>query len=168
MKRKGRQAAPFSKGVKEPDPKKPGRRKGEGRFVNREAPPERETDIRVEVSTPEFCECGGPVKMERMEEATVADVPPVPAPLVTRNAVPVCRRCESCGKTVRGQAPTRSPPPRRSLRRRKIPTTHLDLSCPSVSYSANSPCVALPPALRPEWCAIPQTTASYPSPGRAR
>jgi transposase len=35
-------------------------------------------------------------------------VPPVPAPLVTRYAVPVCR-CQSCGKTVRGQAPGLEP-----------------------------------------------------------
>jgi len=109
LKRKGhRQATPFSKGVRKADPKRPGRRKGEGRFEKREAPPELDTDIGVEASTPERCECGGTVKLERMEEATVVDVPPVPAPVVTRYSVPVCR-CESCGRTARGQAPGLGP-----------------------------------------------------------
>lgn len=103
-----RQATPFTKGVRKPDPKKPGRRKGEGRFEKREAPPVMEADIRVEASMPEHCRCGGRVKLERIEEATVVDVPPVPAPVVTRYTVPVCR-CEACGGIVRGGAPGLEP-----------------------------------------------------------
>ena len=109
LRRKGhRQAAPFTKGVRKPDPKKPGRRKGEGQFKKREAPPVAESDVRVEVSMPGRCRCGGQVKLERTEEATTVDVPPVPAPVVTRYAVPVCR-CEACGGVVRGQAPGLEP-----------------------------------------------------------
>ena len=103
-----RQAAPFTKGVRKSDPKKPGRRKGEGRFEKREAPPATETDTRVEASIPEHCRCGGSVKVERIEEATVVDIPPIPAPVITRYTVPVCR-CESCGGIVRGQAPGLEP-----------------------------------------------------------
>lgn len=83
-----RQAAPFTKGVRKSDPKKPGRRKGEGRFEKREAPPATETDTRVEASIPEHCRCGGSVKVERIEEATVVDIPPIPAPVITRYTVP--------------------------------------------------------------------------------
>lgn len=103
-----RQAAPFTKGFKKPDPKKPGRRKGEGQFQKREAPPAAETDVRVEASMPERCRCGGQVSLERIEEATMVDVPAVPVPVVTRYTVPVCR-CEVCGGVVRGQAPGLEP-----------------------------------------------------------
>jgi transposase len=100
-----RQANPFSKNRPKADPKPPGRKPGQGRFENRPAPPELPTDIKIQVSTPEQCShCGGQVELERIETATVTDLPPIPAPVVMRYAVPVCR-CRNCGKTMRGEAP---------------------------------------------------------------
>ena len=106
LKRKShRQANPFSKNRPKIDPKPPGRKPGQGRFENRPAPPELPTDIKVQVSTPKQCpQCGGQVDLERVEAATVTDLPPMPAPVVMRYAVPVCR-CRNCGKSVRGEAP---------------------------------------------------------------
>ena len=99
------QANPFSKNRPKPDPKRPGRKPGTGQFKNRPAPPELPTDIKVQASTPDQCpHCGGGVDLERIDTATLTDIPPMPAPVVTRYAVPVCR-CRKCGKNVRGQAP---------------------------------------------------------------
>jgi transposase len=99
-----RQATPFSKNRPKADPKRPGRKPGQGRFVNRPAPPELPTDIRRQASMPERCpHCGGGVDLERTETATVTDIPPMPAPVVVRYAVPVCK-CRNCGRSVRGQA----------------------------------------------------------------
>ena len=100
-----RQANPFSKNKPKPDPKRPGRKRGIGQFKNRPAPPALPTDIKVQASTPRQCpHCGGGVDLERIDDATVTDIPPLPAPVVTRYEVPVCR-CRKCGKNVRGQAP---------------------------------------------------------------
>jgi hypothetical protein len=99
-----RQAAPFSREQRKANPKKPGRRKGQGQFGNRVAPVEKPTDIRVVASTPEGCpNCGSGLEIVRFEEATVVDVPPAPAPVVVRYAVAV-GRCVACGTKVRGEA----------------------------------------------------------------
>ncbi len=100
-----RQANPFSKNKPKPDPKRPGRKRGIGQFKNRPAPPALPTDIKVQASTPVQCTyCGGGVDLERIDDATVTDIPHMPAPVVTRYKVPVCR-CRKCGKNVRGEAP---------------------------------------------------------------
>src|SRR6267154_1397248 len=46
-----RPATPFSKNQPKANPKPPGRKPGEGVFTNRQAPPERSTDIQVNAST---------------------------------------------------------------------------------------------------------------------
>ena len=100
-----RQAAPFSKNKRKADPKRPGRKRGEGDFERRPAPPELPSDTPVMASTPESCpHCGGAVEVERLDTATVTDLPPAPKPLVTRYTVPVCS-CRKCGRKVRGTAP---------------------------------------------------------------
>ena len=106
LRRKGqRQASPFSKNQPKANPKPPGRKPGQGRFENRLAPPELPTDIKIQASTPVQCvHCGGPLDLERTDTATLTDLPPIPAPVVMRYAVPVCR-CRDCGKRVRGEAP---------------------------------------------------------------
>lgn len=104
-----RQASPFSRNQPQPNPKRPGRKPGQGSFTNRSAPLEQPTDIQVPATTPEQCpHCGGGVDLVKIETATVTDIPPIPAPVVTRYAVPVCR-CRKCGKSVRGQAPGLAP-----------------------------------------------------------
>ena len=100
-----RQANPFSKNQPKPDPKRPGRKPGQGMFKNRPSPPEKPTDHRVQASTPDQCpDCGGEVELERVDTATVTDIPKRPEPVVTRYTEPVCR-CRKCGKSVRGKAP---------------------------------------------------------------
>ena len=99
------QASPFSKNKPKTDPKRPGRRRGEGLFTRRQEPVAQATDIKIQSSTPEQCpHCGGEVELERVDEATTTDIAKKPEPVVTRFSVPVCR-CKKCGKSVRGQAP---------------------------------------------------------------
>ena len=100
-----RQANPFSKNRPKADPKSPGRKPRQGVFKNRPAPPEQPSDRKVQASTPERCpSCGGDVDLERVDTATVTEIPKKPEPVVTRYSVPVCR-CRKCGKSVRGEAP---------------------------------------------------------------
>lgn len=99
-----RQAAPFSKQRPVQNPKKPGRKKGQGRFRRREAPPVQPAQT-VNADAPSCCPfCGGPLEPEGVEYATTTDVPAQPQPEVTLYRVAVCR-CTQCGKPVRGTAP---------------------------------------------------------------
>ena len=52
--------------------------------------------------------CGGPLKYERTDEATVTDMPEQPRPEVKSYAVEV-HRCERCGQPFRGQHPDVEP-----------------------------------------------------------
>jgi len=99
-----RQATPFSKERPVKNPKKPGRKKGQGPFRRREAPVQNPT-VTVDAEAPPNCPfCGGPLEQESEEFATTTDVPQQPQPEVTLYRVAVCR-CTKCGKTVRGTAP---------------------------------------------------------------
>ena len=108
LKRSGkRQAAPFSKGTRVKDPKPPGRKPGQGLFKRRDAPaaetfsgPPIDVPI-VESACPD---CGGELGAERVEEASVVDLPEVVRPRVRLFRVRV-RRCAGCGVTVRGRHP---------------------------------------------------------------
>jgi transposase len=100
-----RQAAPFSKGQRKANPKRPGRRAGVGIFRNRPAPAELIGGAIVKAAVPAVCpHCGGVLDVETEEWATTTDLPVQPQPEVTRYRVPVCR-CSQCGKRVRGTAP---------------------------------------------------------------
>ena len=106
-----RQAAPFSKGTRTPNPKPPGRKPGKGTFSYRKAPlPEEVTEPPVEVSVTEATclECGGRLLPERVDVVSITDILPLPRPRVTEYRVQVCR-CASCGKQVRGQHPEVGP-----------------------------------------------------------
>jgi transposase len=103
LRKRHRQATPFSTGKRKASPERPGRKAGEGQFERRPAPPASITDRHVEVAMPAQCpSCGGVVDLERTEEATVVDAPRKPTPEVTRYRVPVCR-CRKCGAKVRGK-----------------------------------------------------------------
>ena len=105
LRKSHRQANPFSKNQPKAEPKRPGRKPGQGVFNNRPPPPEQPADHKVQASTPDQCpHCGGEVELERVDTATVTDIPNKPEPVVTRYSVPVCR-CRKCGKSVRGKAP---------------------------------------------------------------
>src|ERR687896_2743265 len=106
-----RQAAPFSKGTRVSNPKRPGRKPGQGTFSFRQAPsPEEITQRPVNVAvTRESCPgCGGKLIELRVDLAYVTDLPPLPQPRVTQYRVGVCR-CTSCGRLVRGEHPDLAP-----------------------------------------------------------
>ncbi len=102
-----RQAAPFSKGTRASQPKRPGRKPGSGTFSFRQPPrPEEITEPPVDVPvTLEACpECGGRLEDDRVDFAYITDIPPMPRPKVTQYRVGVCH-CTGCGHQVRGQHP---------------------------------------------------------------
>jgi transposase len=106
-----RQAAPFSKGTRVANPKRPGRKPGSGPFHSRAAPlPEQSTEPPVDVpGTLAACPaCGGPLEEERVDFAYTTDIPALPRPHVTQYRVAGCR-CRVCGKQVRGQHPDVAP-----------------------------------------------------------
>lgn len=112
LKRAGkRQAAPFSKGTRATNPKRPGRKPGKGSFSYRKPPSADEVTglpVDVKVTTDTCPVCGGKLQRERVDVAYVTDIPPVPQPMVTEYRVQVCR-CMSCGKQVRGRHPDVAP-----------------------------------------------------------
>lgn len=106
-----RQAAPFSKGTRVSNPKRPGRQPGEGTFSFRQAPrPEEITEPPVNVPvTLECCpRCGGKLAEERVDSAYITELSPMPRPRITQYWVWVCC-CTACGRKVRGEHPALAP-----------------------------------------------------------
>lgn len=102
-----RQAAPFSKGKPVKEPKRPGRKPGQGIFKRREAPaPEQlsEPPIDVPVEQPACPDCGGELALDHVEDASITDLPEVIRPRVRLFRVAV-HRCRGCGATARGEHP---------------------------------------------------------------
>jgi transposase len=102
-----RSAAPFSKGERKRNPKRPGRKPGQGTFARRPEPPaDAKTappvDVSVEQTRCAFC--GGTLEPEGSEEASVTDMPTSPEPEVRLFKVQVCR-CRKCGRKTRGRHP---------------------------------------------------------------
>jgi len=105
--RQQRQAAPFSREAPVAEPKRPGRKPGQGRFTYRTAPvvdADSEPPLVVPVTESACPHCGGELGEAEMELASVTDMPVQPRPVVQRYAVTVCR-CQSCGRRVRGRHP---------------------------------------------------------------
>jgi transposase len=100
-----RQAAPFSKGSRVAQPKRPGRKPGSGTFSFRLAPHPREITeppVEVPVTLASCPGCGGRLVEERVDLAYITELPPLPQPKVTQYRVRVCR-CTGCGCKVRGE-----------------------------------------------------------------
>jgi transposase len=100
-----RQAAPFSKGDPSDEPKRPGRKSGSehGRHGHRMAPSR--VDRELDAPLPGCCpDCGGVIDHERDADQYQTDLPPTPAPTVTRFKVAI-GRCRACGKRVQGRHP---------------------------------------------------------------
>ena len=106
-----RQAAPFSKGKRKAQPKRPGRKPGQGRFRFRTLPPpDQWTAPPIEVRLPDLvCPCcGEPLQEHRVDFAAVTDIPPQPKPIVQPYRVWVYR-CPTCDTTVRASHPDLAP-----------------------------------------------------------
>lgn len=106
-----RQAAPFSKGRRKVQPKRPGRKPGHGRFTFRALPtPDQWTAPPIEVRLPDpACSgCGEPLQEHRVELAAITDLPPQPKPVVQPYRVWVYR-CPGCDTTVRAPHPDLAP-----------------------------------------------------------
>ena len=103
-----RKAAPYSNGKRVANPKRPGRKAGQGEFCNRPAPSPEAVSETVEVPAPSACPCGGVLEWEGEEWATTTDLPLPPQPRVTGYRVAVCR-CRKCGRRVTGSAPGLAP-----------------------------------------------------------
>jgi len=111
QRRSKRQAAPFSKGTRSASPKRPGRKPGQGQFRRREAPaPDQLTEPPVDVPVAEAAcpRCGGELTHERVDDASIVDMPEVVRPRVRAFRVAVCR-CQRCGVAVRGSHPELAP-----------------------------------------------------------
>ena len=84
--------------------KRPGRKAGQGPFTFRQAPADTGTSSEPPIEVPVMVSqcpcCGGELRYERTDEATVTDMPQTAQPKVKSYAVEV-RRCERCGQRVR-------------------------------------------------------------------
>lgn len=78
-----RQATPFAREKRVAEPKRPGRKKGKGRFASRPRPtPEDVTETKLESLT-RCPECSGEVTQRKEHEQFVVDIPSV-KPVITR------------------------------------------------------------------------------------
>jgi hypothetical protein len=102
--RKGkRQATPFARAKRVERPKRPGRKKGQGKFSYRRKPAPtqvRETKVALLGCCPA---CGGPVSARNQHEQYVVDIPPV-EPVITRY-VTESGYCAHCQQRVRARHP---------------------------------------------------------------
>lgn len=106
LKRSGkRQATPFSTGKRTSQPKKPGRKRGQGHFSRRPAPPPEHVtqEQHVPVTDP-HCPCGGRLEPVCVETVTTTDLPPTVKLDVTAYHLQRCR-CTDCGQSVRASHP---------------------------------------------------------------
>jgi transposase len=106
-----RQAAPFSKGQRQAQPKRPGRKPGQGPFTFRTLPRSEEwTASPIEVRLPEpICPCCGEALHEqRVDFAAITEIPPQPRPIVQPYRVRVYR-CPTCETMVRASHPDLAP-----------------------------------------------------------
>ncbi|MBC7344183.1 MAG: IS66 family transposase zinc-finger binding domain-containing protein, partial [Clostridia bacterium] len=94
-----RQAAPFSRDEKKANPKRPGRRPGQGNFSWRKPPPEEEIQETVEVPLPRCPDCGGPLIDRATHEQIQIDLPEI-KPRVIR-FLTESGHCPNCKRRVR-------------------------------------------------------------------
>jgi hypothetical protein len=98
-----RQATPFARREHNPDPKRPGRKAGQGRFSYRARPTPESVDQTKEARLDGCLECGGPLTDVQEHEQFVVDIPEV-QPTVTRY-VTQSGYCGQCCRRVRSRHP---------------------------------------------------------------
>ena len=143
-----RQAAPFSKGSRVKDPKRPGRKPGQGMFKRREAPAPAhlsEPPVDVPGAEPACPACGGELAFDRVEEASITDLPEVVRPRVRLFRVAV-HRCRGCGAAARGRHPELAADQRGATAHRLGP--RLLAAAHQVHYRLGVPVRKLPELLR--------------------
>ena len=104
LKRRGG-PAPFSKGQPKKNPKRAGRKPGQGTFRNRKAPEQSLPAEPVAVPVNGCCgDCGCQFGEAVTEVVSITDIPQERRPEVRSYAIET-RRCSGCGKSVRGTHP---------------------------------------------------------------
>ena len=106
-----RQAASFSQGTHVAEPKKPGRKPGQGLFHHRTAPapPPLTAPPRAGPLLLRACPvCGGQLVAAGSEDAAITDLPEVRQPQ-ERQLRAAVSRCRTCGRRVGGQHPEVAP-----------------------------------------------------------
>lgn len=101
-----RQAAPFSRGEKKADPKRPGRKPGEayGTKARRRPPEPEEIDEQRVAPLPQCCpDCGGEVVCDGVGEQFQEEV--IPARTVKRRYEVALGHCTGCDRKVHGRHP---------------------------------------------------------------
>lgn len=131
------------------DPKRPGRKPRQGRFTFRQTPANAgassEPPIEVPVTVSQCPCCGGELRYEKTEEATVTDMPQAAQPEVKSYAVEV-RRCQRCGQPIRGQHPDVAPDQYGATAHRVGP--RVKAAAHTVHYGMGVPVRKLPAILR--------------------
>ena len=98
-----RQAAPFSRGQPQSQPKTPGRKAGAAHGPYHQRPVPDRVDEEIHVTAPAQCpDCGGPLTLERVETQYQEEI--LRRTWVRRFHVPICR-CGQCDKRVQGRHP---------------------------------------------------------------
>ena len=98
-----RQATPFAREKRVTRPKRPGRKKGEGRFASRRRPAAEEVTETKKEPLASCPECAGELIQRKEHEQFVVDIPPV-EPVVTRY-VTESGYCMACQKRMRSRHP---------------------------------------------------------------
>ena len=98
-----RQAAPFSRGKRQGQPKSPGRKPGKAYGQHHRRPIPDHVDEQIPVAVPEKCPgCSGALTVERIEVQYQEEI--VRRTWIRRFDIPICR-CVQCGKRVQGRHP---------------------------------------------------------------
>jgi transposase len=98
-----RQATPFARKKRATKPKRPGRKKGQGKFSHRRKPASEEVKKTKEAPLNCCPDCGGSLTRRKQHEQFVVDIPPV-EPEITRY-VTYSGHCACCQRRVRSRHP---------------------------------------------------------------
>ena len=97
-----RQAAPFSRGEKKQNPKRPGRKKGH-QAAQRAKPDKIDREVDAPLKQSCCLYCGGALSVPQIQQQYQIDIPPV-EPMVTQFNIEVAH-CTCCGRQAQGRHP---------------------------------------------------------------